>query len=171
VVTLLVVACAVAFSLTLTMLRSQSVAHHLAETPVVVGEWLLEWSDGMRMPASEEQAQVRALRYVAGGAAALVSALCLLIVAGLWRQRLLLRKAEFFVHWAVGARRLQLVARLLGESRAWVGGAIVVTVMGSATIAALIERTFPGAASVSADVPTTTTGGSALVTASGRLRE
>ena len=84
--------------------------------------------------------QVRALRCVAGGAAALVSALCLLIVSGLWRQRLLLRKAEFFVHWAVGARRVQFVARLLGEGRAWVGGAIVFTVLGSATLAALIER-------------------------------
>jgi hypothetical protein len=155
VVTIMTAACVAAFSLAVIMLGPPSAGHHLTEAPVALGQWLIEWSGSMRPPSAEEEEQGLALRLVAGGAAALVSVLCLLIVSGLWRQRLLLRKAEYFVHWAVGARRIQLAARLLGEGRVWVGGAVVLTLLASAIIVALIERTFPGAAAVSPNMAAT----------------
>jgi hypothetical protein len=122
------------------------------EAPVPSGTWATIWSPMMRPPAAEQEEQVRALRYVASGTAGLVSILCLLVVTALWGQRLRLRHAEHFVHWAVGANRWQAFARLFGEARFWAFAAAVGVVVAIPALIGTLERTFPGHASVLADV-------------------
>lgn len=124
----------------------------LVEPPVAQGEWAIEWGRSVQPPAAEQARQVQALRLVAGGAAALLATLCLLIVAGLWRQRLALRRAEHHVHWAVGARTLQSAARAIGEGRVWALGALALSAGAALVVLGLVERTFPGDASVPPDI-------------------
>lgn len=150
-----VVALAASLALTSFLLGPSSSDRKLVEPPVAEGEWAIEWGRSVQPPAAEQARQVRALRRVAGGAAALVSALCLLIVAGLWRQRLTLRRAEHDVHWAVGARVLQSAARVAGEGRAWAAVALVVSAGATLLALGLVERTFPGDASAPPDVAST----------------
>jgi hypothetical protein len=142
----LIFASAVSFSVAVVMLRVPLVSGPMIEAPVPDGPWIFEWGANAVPPSVEQQGQVRALRTVAGGAAALVSILCFLTIAGLWRQRLLLRQHEYFVQWALGARKLQIAARLIGEARVWVGTAMGVAAGGTAIAAVLIDRSFPGAA-------------------------
>jgi hypothetical protein len=149
VLTLVVVAATASTSLAAVMLGGPLAGSLLTETPVPDGPWALEWTRTVEAPAVEQARQLGALRTVAGGASALVAGLCLLMVTGLWLQRLTLRRPEHFVHWAVGARRVQAAARLAGEGHAW--GAVVVGLSAAATalVAALVSSTFPGEASVS----------------------
>ncbi|MGE0157762.1 MAG: ABC transporter permease [Gemmatimonadales bacterium] len=120
----------------------------MLEPAVPDGPWAFVWGGNALPPAVEQQEQLRALRGVGAGAATLLGALCLLTVAGLWRQRLLLRRDEDFVHWAVGARKLQIVARWIGEARFWLGAAAGFGSLSAAVVAAIIERSFPGSAPV-----------------------
>lgn len=120
----------------------------LVESPVPTGSWAIGWDDDVRLPSAEQAGQLSSLRGVAGGSAALIAILSLMIAVGSWRQRLRLRRAEDRVHWAAGARRAQLAARLVGEGWRWgsVGAAVSI---GAACLLPLgMERTFPGAAEV-----------------------
>ena len=148
----LVVACAASFSIAAVLWGVPLLGGPIVEAPVPDGPWLFEWGSHAAPPSVEQQGQVRALRTVAAGAATLVAVLCLLVVAGLWRQRLLLRRREHLVHWAVGALQLQAVARLAGEARIWAGAAVGAALLGTAAVAAFIDRSFPGAASVTPNV-------------------
>ena len=155
VVSVLVVALAASLSMAVLLLAPPTADRHLTERAVPEGSWLLEWSRSVEPPSVEAAEQVRALRLAAGGAAALVAALCLLIAAGLWRQRLLLRRGERYVHWAVGARRLQRAAHLAGEGRGWAAGMLALALLAAAVMRATIERSFPGDASVPPGVAST----------------
>ena len=150
-------------SLATVMLEAQGAENYLTEPAVADGPWLIEWGRRMQAPLVEQASQVGALRLVVGGAATLVATMCLLIVAGLWRQRLLVRRAEYFVHWAVGARRLQRAARGAGEGQVWAAGAVALSVLGTGITLAVMERTFPGDASVPPNVAV----GAILLTALG----
>lgn len=122
----------------------------LVEEPVPAGSWAVPWGNTVAPPSAEQARQTRALRTVVAATAALLTVLCLMIAVGLWRQRLRLRRGDDRVHWAVGARRMQLVARLVGQGWPWA----VLTAMAALTAAfgvpALIEGTFPGEARVPA---------------------
>jgi hypothetical protein len=155
VIVLMIVACAASFSLAAIMLGVPKLGGAWVEAPVPAGAWAFEWSGNVAVPAAAQAEQVRALRLVAAGAAALVSVLSLLTLFGLWRQRLLLRWNEYFVHWAVGARKLQTMARLAGEARSWVAGALALTLLAAAVGVALIERSFPGAAPLGSNIAAT----------------
>lgn len=118
----------------------------LVEEPVPVGSWAIPWGGTMAPPSVEQARQTRALRTVTAATASLLTLLCLLVAASLWRQRLRLRRAEDRVHWAVGARRLQLVARLAGQGWPWAASTVVLAFAAAVGIPALVESTFPGRA-------------------------
>ena len=145
---LLIVALGASSSVAMIMLAAPFVGGPMIESPVPDGAWFFEWGRSSMPPSVEQQDQVRALRAVGAGSGALISILCALSILGLWQQRLLLRRDESFVHWAVGARRLHVAARLLGEAQAPIGVAIGVALTGAAATAAFIDASFPGAASV-----------------------
>jgi hypothetical protein len=151
----LIVSGAVSFSVAAVMLRVPLVSGPMIEAPVPDGPWIFAWGANAVPPSVEQQEQVSALRTVAGGAAALVWVLCLLTIAGLWRQRLMLRRHEYFVHWALGARKLQTAARLIGEARVWVGAAMGIAAVGTVSVASFIDRSFPGVAPIAPDAAAT----------------
>ncbi len=123
---------------------------YLEEAPVPFGSWAMEW-DATASPASVEQAaQTNALRRVAVGVTGLVSLLAFLTLITLQRQEHRLRAAEDYVHWAVGARRVQFVARLVG--RTW-RRAVIIALLAVAAVALVLramESSFPGDAHVPA---------------------
>jgi hypothetical protein len=155
VVGVVVVALAASFTLALFLLAPPTAESHLTEGPVAEGTWRLDWSGSVEPPAVGQAEQTRALRLAAGGTAALVSALCLLIVAGLWRQRLLLRRGERYVHWAVGARRLQRAARLAGEGRTWAAGVLALGLLVTGAVRGMVVLSFPGDGSVPPGIAST----------------
>jgi len=116
----------------------------LAEAPIPAGSWTLDWSPTVELPTVQQRYQLLALRYAGAGTSGLLAVLCALIVAALWGQRLRLRREVHFAHWAVGANRSQLLARLWGESRIWVAAVAVTSAVGVVVVAALVRRTFPG---------------------------
>lgn len=120
----------------------------LVEPQVATGTWAIDWGPGTEAPSAEQASQVGALRRVAAGVSGLLALLSLVIAVGLWRQRLRLRRAEYHVHWAVGARRLQLASRLAGQGWLWGGAVAAVGVVTSVAIPVLIAGTFPGRADV-----------------------
>jgi len=116
----------------------------LVEEVVPAGAWQVAWTEGVLPPSAEQRRQVRALSGVAAGVVGMIAMLCLMIAAMLWRQRLRLRRSEDYVHWAVGARRAQLAARVTGEGWPW-GVSVAVTAMGAGwLLPVLVSRTFPG---------------------------
>ncbi|HSG50113.1 MAG TPA: ABC transporter permease [Longimicrobiales bacterium] len=120
----------------------------LVETPVPGDAWAMDLGRDRVPPAEEQAQQVAALRAAATGTAGLLALLALLTLMGLWRQRLRLRRPEDYVHWAVGARRRQLVARLAGERWPWM---LVTGIAASIALLAgppLLAGTFPGEARI-----------------------
>jgi hypothetical protein len=158
----LIVAGAASCTMALVMLGVPLLSGPMVEAPVPDGPWSFAWGPSSVAPSVEQQQQVRALRMVAGAAAALVSILCVLTIAGLWRQRLMLRRQEYFVHWALGARKLQIAARLLGEARAWAGAAMAIGLIGAAAVVGFVDRAFPGAVPVTPNLAAAATMLSAL---------
>jgi hypothetical protein len=144
----LLAASAASFSFAIIAFGLPLVSGPWVEVAIPDGAWVFTWGGNSQPAAVEQQEQVRALRMVAGGAASLMAVLCLLTVAGLWRQRQVLRRHEHFVHWAIGARKLQIAAKTVGEARPWFGGAVGVGSMSAAIVAAVVDRSFPGAAFV-----------------------
>jgi hypothetical protein len=121
---------------------------HLNETPVPFGSWALEWDASTSPPSVEQAAQVQALRSVAAGIGGLVALLAFVTLLTLRRQELRLRRAEYYLHWAVGARRIQLVARFVGRTWMW---ALAVGGIGlglAFLLPRLVEISFPGEAQV-----------------------
>jgi hypothetical protein len=120
----------------------------LIETPIPTAGWAVDLAGGPSPPHLEQAQQVDALRRVAGGTAALVALLSLLIALGLWAQRHRLRRAESYVHWSVGARPVQLMARLVGEGWPWALATALAVAAVVAVVPVVIVRTFPGDARV-----------------------
>lgn len=127
---------------------SDSDGTQLTETPVPFGGWTLEWEAGTSLPAAEQAAQVEALRSVAGGIGGMIALLALVTLIMLRRQELRLRSPEYYLHWAVGARRIQLVARFLGRIWVWVLVVGGIGLCATALVPRLMETSFPGAAHV-----------------------
>lgn len=127
---------------------SDSARIYLAEWPVPFGDWTLEWEVGTSPPSVEQSAQVEALRSVAAGITGFVVLLAFVTLMMLRRQELRIRAAEYYLHWAVGARRIQLVARFIG--RTWEPALVVGSIGFCSTvlIPRLMEASFPGAADV-----------------------
>jgi hypothetical protein len=151
-IVLMVVACAASCSLAAIMAGMPILSGNLLEAPVADGAWAFGWSGRVAPPAAAQAEQVRALRSVAAGASALVAVLSLLTLFGLWRQRLFIRWNEYFVHWAVGARRMQIAARLAGEARNWMAAALGLTLLATGIGVAVIDRAFPNAAPLGANL-------------------
>lgn len=145
---LLVTAAAGCAVLAVTLAPLQWGGAHLAEAPVPEGSWLLDWGRGVLPPSAEQAAQLRGLRAAAAGTAGLVALLALLSLLGLWLQRLRLRRHEDRVHWALGARRLQLVARVVGERWRWGVAGVAASVFLAAGLPVALTRSFPGEAIV-----------------------
>jgi putative ABC transport system permease protein len=62
-------------------------------------------------------------------------------------QRLRLRSDEYFVAWALGARRRQFASRLMGEMAPRIGVVVVLGLWAAVLVPAVIQASFPGAAS------------------------
>ena len=120
----------------------------LRDPPVPMGSWRVAWGPGVSPPAAEQETRVRALRQVAAGVSGMLALLSLAIATGLWRQRLRLRRREYFVHWAVGARRAQLASRLMGQGSRWGPVILGLGVVISLALAPVLVLTFPGEAEV-----------------------
>lgn len=120
----------------------------LVETPVPAGAWALDRGADARPPAVEQALQVRALRDVAAAATGLVAFLAGMIVVGLLRQRSRLRRAESYVHWAMGARRVHLAAKLTGAAWPWALLLLGSGVLAGLLVPALLAGTFPGPAEI-----------------------
>lgn len=120
----------------------------LREPPVAMGSWQVRWGAGVAPPSAEQETRVRALRKVAAGVSGMLAILALAIATGLWRQRLRLRRHEYFVFWAVGARQAQLAARLIGQSSRWGPAILGIGVLIAVVLSPIIVRTFPGEAEV-----------------------
>lgn len=117
---------------------------HLQETRVPFGSWAVEWDAAASSPSVEQVAQTDALRRVAVGVTGLVSLLAFLTLITLRRQEHRLRAAENYVHWAVGARGVQFVARLVGRTWRW---AVIMALLAVAAVAVVLramESSFPG---------------------------
>lgn len=131
-----------------TLVPLESGGSTLVETPVPGDAWGMDLGRQNLPPAVEQARQVRALRAAAAGTAGMVSLLAVLTLAGLLRQRLRLRRGEDFVHWAVGARRRQLVARVAGEGWPWIAASGLGAGALLLTVGPLLTATFPGEARV-----------------------
>lgn len=138
-------------------------AARFVEAPVTAGTWALDWGHGVRAPAVEQARQVAALRTVVGGAAALMALLAAMVAVGLLRQRDRLRRSEAYVHWAVGARPIHLVARLMASGWSWLVVLLLSGVVGGLGVPRLLSGTFPGSAEVPQNLA------AALVLATGLL--
>lgn len=152
--TVLVLACVACSVLARTMSPDVGVGARLVEAPVAAGSWSIEWGRRDLPPSAEQASQTHALREVTAGSAALVALLSLLIAVGLWRQRVRLRRGEDYVHWAAGARRIQLAARLAGEAWRWAVFGLVFAGLLAYVLPFAIERTFPGRAEVPPGIAT-----------------
>lgn len=142
----------------------------LVETPIGYGDWAIEWRSEVTSPAAEQARQVAALSYVVALCAALTGALAWLSVAALWRQHQLRHQGERSLLPSLGARRPQLVARLMGEGAGWWLGALALAATSLVVVAIPLERTFPGSAVVRL-APTVTLGVMALCVAAMTLME
>ncbi|MCA1789011.1 MAG: ABC transporter permease [Thioalkalivibrio sp.] len=127
---------------------SDSDRAYLTERVVPFGDWVVGWGAGTSLPAVEQAAQVQALRGVTTGLTGLVALLAFATLIMLRRQELRIRAAEHYLHWAVGARRIQLVARFIGRTWVWALVAGSIGFCSTALIPRLIEASFPGAAHV-----------------------
>lgn len=146
--TVLVPACVACVVLASAMVAGERTGVRLVEAPVSAGSWAIGWDEDVLPPTAEQEAQTSALRGVAAGSAWLLAILALVIAVGSWRQRLRLRRAEDYVHWAAGARRAQLAARLVGEGWRWGVVGLAATIAVAYLLPLGMERTFPGRADV-----------------------
>jgi hypothetical protein len=124
----------------------------VVESPVEVGSWSIGWGRTMQPPEVEQAIQLEVLSMAATAAALLACAVACFAGSLLWRQRVVVRRAEYLLARAVGAQRRHVLASLAGEAWPW---AIAVAV-GSAGLTALVTWltlvTFPGEVRVGAGV-------------------
>jgi hypothetical protein len=124
----------------------------LAERPVPTGPWAVSLGNAATPPSAEQAAQIDALRGVLVTLAAMLGILSVWILFGAWRHRIRLRRSRDFVHWAVGARRAQFIARAAGEGRWWLAGTAVVGLALASGVPHRIGESFPGVTAVSVSI-------------------
>jgi len=116
----------------------------LVEPSIPLSRWRIAWSPLVEGPAVEQSVQLAVVSLVVVTAAALVSILAVATGLLLWRQRVDLRYDQYAVRRAVGARRAQILAEVIGEGWIWVAGTLSGLTIVLLLLPWTIIRTFPG---------------------------